>query len=485
MAVYGITPQGFVGKDFETIKGELEALFKASFGDDLDVSSTSVAGQLIGNLSLKFLNIWELIAAIYASFDPDTASDASLDRVSAMVNVLRLLATATEVIVALYGEQDAVIPQNHLVGQATGTSFRLTTATTITREAAVDITVEIPVDPTPTEVFEITIDSTEFTYTAQVEDTKLEILGIFKGMIDAIPALNLNTVVDSEQVTLRIYVQDGKTPFLFLPTANFNITILATPGRYLAQTLGRIAVPANTVNINLQAVSGLDSVNNMAEGTLGRDRENDTEFRTRRRSSLFSNGSATDEAIRSRLLQEVVDVSYVRVYSNREDAVDSEGRPGHSTEVVVMGGDDMAIANKLWQVWPSGTGFHGNTTIVIKDSVGDDQTIKYSRPVSKYIWVQVQLTLSSEEDFPAGGTGTVKTNIVNWALENLNPGINVIFQKLYQPIYKVAGIEEANVLIGVSDDPETPPGTYGTANIPISPSQLALFDISRIEVTIL
>lgn len=481
---YGLTAQGFVSKDLQTIKTELEDAFKVTFGSDLDVSAESVAGQIIGNMSLKFANVWDILAAVYASFNPDSASDTSLDRAVALVNVKRTPATATEVYVTMYGDEGAVIPLYHMTSQANGNIFKLAVATTISSSRLTDTIVNMPSDPVAGQHYIITVNSTELDYLAGVSDDKLAILNELKDMINVLD-LPVSASVDSDALTLRIYANDGFTYFAVVLSANLEFTKIGTPGRYLADTLGELQAPVGSVNTITQPVSGLDSVNNLAAGTPGRNIETDTELRDRRRSSLFSYGYATDEAIRSRILQEVSEVSYVRVISNREDATDGAGRPGHSTEVVVMGGDTTLIAEKLWEVFPAGTGFYGNTTVVIDDSNGDPQTIKFSRPTPKYIWVKITLTLSLEEDFPVTGATMIKNNIVNWALANVSSGVDVVYQKLFAPVYSVAGIADAVIEVGATDDPGTPPVSYSQANIPISSSQLAVFDFSRMEVEIL
>ena len=141
---YGITLEGFVIKDLQTIKSELEVDFKNSYGNDLDVSEDSVTGQLIGNLSKKFSNMWELAQAIYESFNPDNSEGKSLDGVAAMVGVERLSATSSNVTIALYGTLGTVIPVSHLIRQTeTNEDFSLETAVTLSLSSLIDADISV------------------------------------------------------------------------------------------------------------------------------------------------------------------------------------------------------------------------------------------------------------------------------------------------------------------------------------------------------
>lgn len=479
---YGITSAGFVIKPLQVIKNELETEFKNRFGESLDVSAESVAGQIIGNTALKLANIWELAAAVYASFNPDSAEDAAQDGVCAMVGVVRNQHTKTLVWVILYGAQGTSISAGHLVSSSHGYIFSLETATTISASNAIDITVNIPSNVVDGQTYSISIDGINHSYVAANEESKADVLIALKtGIENDINGESFTFSIDGDQ--LRIYRTDGFTSFSVIISTNLSFVIIGTPGRYLAEEYGAIPVPANSVNQIVQQVSGLDYVNNMIDGSIGSETESNDALRIRRRNSLFIRGYSAEKAIQARILQEVNSVSYCAVISNRTDTADADGRPPHSAEIVVMGGDIYDIAEKLWEVFPAGITFHGDISVTIQDSMGQDQIIKFSRPRFKYIWIRIEIELSDEESFPTSGMDQIKSNIVNWADENIVVGTDVVWQKLFRPIYQVTGISSAVITLGSSDEENVQPA-YGTANIEISPSELARFDASRIEVEI-
>ena len=162
------------------------------------------------------------------------------------------------------------------------------------------------------------------------------------------------------------------------------------------------------------------------------------------------------------------------------------GRPPKSFEAVVEGGTDQAVAEQIWLSKPAGIETFGNVNngagITIIDSQGDPQVIFFSRPSQIFIWVTVALTLYTEETFPANGIQLVAANINNYG-NGLGVGIDVLFQRVLAQIFAVPGIASGAMQIAatlaVNDSP-----SYGTSDIVIAESQISVFDLSRITVTV-
>lgn len=478
---YGITPAGFVLKDLQTIKTELEGDFQTAYGDDLDVSEDSVSGQLIGNLSKKFSSLWELAQAVYEAFNPDRAEDISLDGVAALVGTARLPATSSTAVIALYGNTGTVITAGHLIRQdETNEEFSLDEEVTIGLSSVIDIDFSV-LNVLNNQLYTVTINGNTYNYTSDGTATALEIIAGLKLAIDA--GSEPVIVVDNLDGSARIYSDDGSFPFSISVDSNLQMDSQASPGAYSAVNTGSISVPANTLNIIVNPVVGLTAVNNLAAGFAGRNIETDEQLRIRRRELLTGIGAATDEAIRQAILQEVDNVTACLVVSNRTDVTDGEGRPPHSFEVVVAGGNEDDIAQIIWENMPSGIYPEGDIVKTVVDSTGKDQTVRFSRPTNVYIWVDVEYSFNTEENFPLNGEDLIKQNIVNWAQENINIGDDVIYQRLSIPIYDVPGIGTIQIELATSTTPTGPPGTYSAANVIIASDEFAAFAIARITVT--
>lgn len=89
----GLTEAGLTIKNTETLKAELDALLKAKIDPDLNVEADSVAGQITGTVAATLQECWELLATIYQTLDPDTATGQALSRLAANTGTLRADAT--------------------------------------------------------------------------------------------------------------------------------------------------------------------------------------------------------------------------------------------------------------------------------------------------------------------------------------------------------------------------------------------------------
>lgn len=479
----GLTAEGFEQKRLEDIKNELDEDFKTEFGEDTDVSAESVNGQLIANMSKALADIWELAGAVYASQDPDQATDISLDRTSQLILIERLAATATQVNVSAEGDEGTTIDDTFIAKQnETENLFRPLTgfSVTIGKAACIkaDYSVNTVLDST---VYAITINGTVFDITSDSSATAPEIMAALKVDIDA--GSEPVIVTDNLDGTLTIDADDYLTPFSTDVNTYLDIDELGALLVVYADDLGSLSVPVDTITIIETPVSGLNSITNPLAGITGRDRETDDELRQRRRDSQKVAGAGTDEAIRTRLLQDVSGVTQVTVVSNRTDVTDSESRPPHSFEAIVVGGTDEAVAQKIWETQPSGIQSYGNTTEIVQDSQGNNQTIKFSRPTEIFIYVDIEIELDTEAVFPADGITQIKNNMVAYG-ETLDTGNDVFRVKLYSPINVVEGVGDVPTLEidGIASPGGTP--TYGTADIPIASNQIAKFDVSRITVAI-
>src|ERR1700744_3987273 len=93
--VYGLTPEGFLGKPLDVIVDELQtdylAILGGSAGTEPDgtIPLDSLAGQEIVLISDVIAAQWDLQQATVASFDPNQASDTALDDVCALTGTTR------------------------------------------------------------------------------------------------------------------------------------------------------------------------------------------------------------------------------------------------------------------------------------------------------------------------------------------------------------------------------------------------------------
>jgi uncharacterized phage protein gp47/JayE len=121
---YGVTPTGFNPKTVEDIKAELEASFRAIFGNSIDVSAASVYGQFIGVFALALAEVWALALAVYSSAFRSGASGDALQKIGLLTNTTRRLASSTRVLCTLTGTAGTAVPANQTVSIPNGAKFR-------------------------------------------------------------------------------------------------------------------------------------------------------------------------------------------------------------------------------------------------------------------------------------------------------------------------------------------------------------------------
>lgn len=181
---------------------------------------------------------------------------------------------------------------------------------------------------------------------------------------------------------------------------------------------GAIPCPINSVKI-YQAIAGLDRVENLAAGTLGRDAETPQAFEFRRKLSVLQNTNGSVGAIYSNVLK-VVNVADAIVINNPRNTPLVYGATNytlapHSVYVGVVGGDDNLIARAILEKLNLGCDMNGITTVSVPDtsysSPQPTYDIKFNRPTDTRFKINVQIQNSPL--LPSGIAQSVKTAIVN------------------------------------------------------------------------
>jgi hypothetical protein len=213
-----------------------------------------------------------------------------------------------------------------------------------------------------------------------------------------------------------------------------------------------------------------------------------TQLETIPQVSSASYGGAGNQTLTVNMIQAVdLTINSAVAPTSDQDAIISGGRPPKSFEAVVEGGTDYAVADEIWLKKPAGIQTYGNVNngmgIQIIDSQGNTQVIFFSRPTPIYIWVQVPLTLNTQETFPPNGISLVSEAILNYG-NSLGVGVDVFLQRVLSQIFTVQGVAHGNMELAFTLEPTNTP-TFSYSDIVISDAQIALFDLSRINVSVL
>lgn len=478
---FGLNESGFLRARLNDVINEIQAAIIDAFGA-VNLEPDSVLGELTAIIAVPIAELYEIAEQVYFSQYPSTAEGVSLDNTVDLVGIKRLEATPTRVVLALTGLQATAIAANSVVRiNDSGESFTNPLAGVITRSNALYVVFNVTVATINT-VYTVSINGAAISITSGSVSTSVE--AIAAALVAAINNASLTialTATDNLDGSFSILSDDGVTGFDAQFGAGLDIITLASGLEFVSVNKAPVLAPSNSVTTIVTPIAGWHSVTNFSSGVLGRNRETDNELRIRRLQSLKVTGAGSVEAIQARLRQFVPAVLNALVFENRMPYV-VNGRPPHSFEALVVGGDDNLIANEIWQVKPAGIQTHGTEVVMISDSNGNPQEIKFSRPTPVYIWVQAALTVTNGV-FPLDGVNAVAAAIKSTG-DLFNVGEDIIYQQFFGAIYTVAGILEVTLQFGTSSDPNIPPGGYTTGNITINDVEVGLFDIARINVTV-
>lgn len=128
---YGVIPSGFVPKTLPTIKAEIEASLRATFGPGVNLLPQSNLGQLVGILAEREAEVWQLAEGVYHAATPDGAAGVALDLVAALTGTVRKPPSLSRVYATITGTGGTVLPAGRVVS-VSGTGARFVTASPVT-----------------------------------------------------------------------------------------------------------------------------------------------------------------------------------------------------------------------------------------------------------------------------------------------------------------------------------------------------------------
>lgn len=488
-----ITPTGFARKTLQTIKQEMEDDWREEFGADVDVSPTQPDGQFIGLIAQKLALVWEGLQEIYASHDVSQATDSSLNVLGALVDKDRIEAapgTANCLLYATLSSSGTIVAAGKQVRRVRGgVLYSLLNDVTITPTTCRDIYLWFLDTLVPGDT--VTLATSFASISVIVPSTGL--VGLYNVIISEISAtdwtgtatlINPPPAVNGSLITneLCLRLLDTDQDFSVASHPSWSFLLVGSSGNFQCDVDGpETAEPGEIVEI-ATPVTGWSYVYNHVPASPGRYDETDDEYRLRIKGSGRT-GNATEDAIESRLLNEVPGIISATVTSNRNGTTNEAGLPGKSFEAVVQGGLNEDIGQVIWDAQPAGIQSYGNVDVDVTDSNGYSQTVSFSRPVSKYLYLRVRYYLYAEESFPLNGNDLIKQAILDWASTEYQLGTDVIPQRINIPIYSISGVGSVEIqtaLMDVDDGDPTP--LYTPTSWTVEGREVVVASIDRMDI---
>lgn len=483
-SIYGIGESGFIRMRMPEILAAIATDFKIRTGFDLDLTPDSVVGQLVNIASEREAFLWELAEKAYLSAYPVTATGSSLDLAVSYAGVRRIQATPTDARAIFVGDQGIIIPSGSVVestqlveGYATPPRFETREDLIITREYAAQLTVRVPNPVVSGQEYWIDWQTFRATVTADGLSTP-------EGVAEALKNQLVVFGAGASFLGSAVSISSG-TYFTSNWSSNIVLDLLGSPGTLYCEDTGPIPAPAGSLTTIITPVTGWRFVTNINAARTGTDYETDAELRHRYTTGVYRLGAGTVPSIKANLEQNVTAASSVAVYENTTMVTNGDGMPAKSVEAVVEGGDDLTIAQLLYELKPAGIATHGTTTVPIVDSSGYSVNILFSRPEQRQIWIKAVVTTTAEETIPGNLNELVRQAIFDSG-NTLGVGENVYLQRLLSAIFKnTTGVASVALTATVTamGAPTPGGGSYTNADIAIGTRQRAVFSTFAITVT--
>lgn len=485
---FGLTINGWVSKRLADIKLEIETALREKLGNGINLLPTAVLGQIVGIWAEREALIWEGMKAVYDSQSPDTADGAALDNVVSITGIKRLEATKGTGTITAFGTLGTIITVGSIVSVNGNADARFATTEEGIIAAGTNEVQDIDFSAVPDAgQWTLRFDGQE-TGTLAFNDNAAAVQAALNGLNN----LSAVTVGGNYAAgfTVTFAGADGSIDQPMLQVGantltntgvQVNMSIVETTPGVLpnvdipveAETAGEIAGYSGTLTIIETPIAGWDSVTNELDIDAGKNIETDAELRLRRLQTLATSGSTTVDAIRARIL-EIDEVVAAKVFENDGDVPDGAGRPAHSFEAVVLGGEDQEIWDTIWANKAAGIKTFGGENGTVVDTQGYSHSINFSRPGEVPIYMIVNLT--TDANYPVDGDNAVKQAIADYATAEFSIGDDVLQFKLFSAIEAIEGIIEAEILIDDAPAPtlEDP--------ITIADDEIATFDTANITV---
>ena len=467
---YGVTVNGFVRKRLPEIIEGIYARLESPDGWGVPVSRkpNSVIGQKVGVFAAELDDLWQLAEDTYNAMYPNTAEGVSLRNAGGFAGVTALNATKTKIYAVCHGDYNTVIPKDAQIQGADGTYYEAYVADAISMSNAVglDVTLDSVSEGT---TYSVTIAGTTISKTAGSGDS---VNSVLVALTTGLPAGWSASVVNN---MLTFTQADRINGAVVSVSSTLTIVNVYSPIVFYAAETGPLDPSIGTVSKIVTQVAGWRGVSNDSAAYPGRDVEKDAEYRQRYSSAVPAQGKAMVEAIQANLLKNVPGVTAAVVFENDGDETGEDGRPPHSIEAVVQGGDDEEVAAMIWRTKAPVSTF-GSTSVVVIDSQGIPHTISFNRPTEVPIWLRCTVHEHPETELAGDAMQTIAAYLLAQG-QAIAVGEDVILQKLgayiLQTVQGISYLELEGSTDGI---------TYSATNIPISVRSLATFGADRIEV---
>lgn len=480
MAEYGVTDKGFEIKRLDEILEEIHSALSDKFKFNTRQDPQSFLNVLITTYGGHLAELWEVAQASYYAKYPSTAEGVSLDNAVQYGGIRRSPNKYSYYILHCTGDDGTIVRQGAIVATNTAPQRKLVAVSEfeITRENFNRASVRVAA-PASGEIYSISINGVQYSYTSQSDDE----LVIIEGLSKVVNPDGYTVAVNESNITLDITCEAASRSGILVLSDNLTTLSVTTLADFATVDYGKLVFPNSTITVMITNISGFNAVENLIEPTYGRLQETDVELRHSYLAKSAIRSTRMIDSICSQLINNVPNVESATGYENCKDNTDVDGRPPHSVEIIVDGGNEMAIASIILDKKAGGIQTFGNITVNVATKYGDSVPISFNRPEYVYVWMKV--TLDADASYlPADYANLVIDSIISDAL-NLHAGDHMLSQTFNEGIYSVVGgVTYVDIKCAATTDKEHIPTSdeYNKVNVRCNSRQKIVINDTRIEV---
>ena len=482
MSEYGVTTSGFVKKRLDKIISELQSDLTEKLGFDVSLNPQSLLNVMITNYADRIAQLWEVAEQVYFSQYPTSAEGVSLDNAGQFAGLTREGDQRTKYLVLCTGKDATPIPKGSVIASTTTPKIRFTVlddyfiARTSFNKAVVKV-----VAVSGSTYYTVTINGNSYSYLSGVDDTEEQIVSALANAIN-----DSNFTVTADGKLMNIVCKSETSSNALALSENLTTDKVSSLIIWQSEEFGKFVLPKNSITEIVTTVTGLESCYNLSIPFYGRLRETDVEYRQSFLKKIASRSSCMLESITSSIMESVDGVLSARGYENASSSMDAEGRPPHSIEIVVDGGDDGEIASVILQRKSAGIGTCGDVSVDVPTSYGDTIAIHFSRPDKVYVWYKVSVIKNPSQPMPPNAVDLIKTAVLE-CMSNLGAGDSVLTQDYIARIKELCtGIAYVDITVASTgnEEQDLSQNTYTDRNVFLTSRQKAVSSTERIEVVI-
>lgn len=480
MAKYGVTEKGFVVKRLDEILEELHTDLSAGFGFNTRLDPQSFLNVLITTYGGQLAELWEVAQNSYYAKYPSTAEGVSLDNAVQYGGIRRSPNKYSYYSLHCTGDDGTIVRQGAVVATNTAPQRKLGAVSEfeITRDRFNRASVRVAA-PAKGEIYSISINGVQFSYTSTSDDE----MSIIQGLCTALNPEGYTVRVNESDITLEIEDEVVSRSGILMLSDNLTTASVTVLADFATLDYGKFVFPNGTITVMVTNISGFTAVENLIIPTYGRIQETDIELRHSYLAKSAIRSTRMIDSICSQLINNVANVESATGYENDSDDTDMEGRPPHSVEIIVDGGDEAEIAAIILDKKAAGIQTYGEITVNVATEYGDSVPVSFNRPEYVYAWMKVTLDANSSY-LPTNYANLTVDSIVTDALM-LKAGDNMLSQTFNDGIYAaVGGITYVDIKCATTTSRDYIPQAdeYTKVNVPVTSRQKVVVTDTRIEV---